>query len=170
MRKYGNAAVWKLFTSVYEFLPLAAIIDRQKFCCHGGLSPDLDRVEEINEWKRAPDIPHDGGLCDLMWSDPNPEESSKSKLNLILEEWEVSPRGAGYYFGPPITEKFLKRNDLQKVIRAHQLCPMVGRYQKGYLNHHKDKCLTIFSAPNYCLRSGNKGAFLKIVSAYSPDT
>ena len=81
MKKYGNSTVWKLFTSVYEYLPLAAIIDKRKFCCHGGLSPDLDRWEEIEDWKRGADIPHDGGLCDLMWSDPNPESNSKSKNN-----------------------------------------------------------------------------------------
>ena len=131
MSKYGNAAVWRLFTSVYEFLPLAAIIDKQKFCCHGGLSPDLDKVEEIDKWKRAPDIPHDGGLCDLMWSDPNPETGSKSMFDLTSEEWEVSPRGAGYYFGLPITEKFLKKNNLQCLIRAHQLCREVGCLQVG---------------------------------------
>lgn len=78
MNRYGNAAVWKNFTTVYELLPLAAIVDKEKFCCHGGLSPDFLRIDDIEQLKRGADIPHDGGLCDLVWSDPNPDNTSKS--------------------------------------------------------------------------------------------
>jgi diadenosine tetraphosphatase ApaH/serine/threonine PP2A family protein phosphatase len=79
MSKYGNAAVWRCFTTVYELLPLAAIVDKERFCCHGGLSPDFLHIEDIEQLKRGADIPHDGGLCDLVWSDPNPDNTSKSK-------------------------------------------------------------------------------------------
>lgn len=78
MQKYGDSEIWKLFTSVYELLPLAAIVDTEKFCCHGGLSPDFRYITEIEQLKRGPDIPHDGGLCDLVWSDPNSDNQSKS--------------------------------------------------------------------------------------------
>ncbi len=80
MNKYGTSAVWKEFTSLYEILPLAALVENDKFCCHGGLSPSFSYISEIMEFQRGPDIPHDGGLCDLMWSDPNVEAESKSKL------------------------------------------------------------------------------------------
>jgi diadenosine tetraphosphatase ApaH/serine/threonine PP2A family protein phosphatase len=78
MQKYGNSQVWKKFTSLYEFLPLAAIIDQEKFCCHGGLSPDFKKISDISKFVTTPDIPHDGSLCDLVWSDPNSEQESKS--------------------------------------------------------------------------------------------
>lgn len=74
----------------------------------------------------------------------------------MLEEWEVSARGAGYYFGYQVTDTFLHRNQLKCIIRAHQLCA------PGFERKHGDKCVTIFSAPNYCLRCGNLGAFLKL--------
>jgi diadenosine tetraphosphatase ApaH/serine/threonine PP2A family protein phosphatase len=37
---------------------------------------------------RKQEVPHDGAMCDLMWSDP--EE---------IDGWGLSPRGAGYLFG-----------------------------------------------------------------------
>ena len=39
---------------------------------HGGLSPELIDVEQINEIARPTDIPDTGLLCDLLWSDPDP--------------------------------------------------------------------------------------------------
>ena len=85
MNQYGSPQVWKKFTGLYELLPLAAIVDKDKFCCHGGLSPSFSTVDEIMTFERGPDIPHDGGLCDLMWSDPNAEEESKSRLLLTFQ-------------------------------------------------------------------------------------
>ena len=78
MQKYGNARVWKTLISLYQALPLAAVVDKDKFCCHGGLSPDFSTVNDILGFERTPDIPHDGGLCDLMWSDPNPVMSKSN--------------------------------------------------------------------------------------------
>jgi len=37
---------------------------------------------------RKQEIPHEGAFCDLMWSDPED-----------IEDWSVSPRGAGWLFG-----------------------------------------------------------------------
>lgn len=56
------------------------------------------------------EIPHEGSMCDLLWSDPD-ERSG----------WGVSPRGAGYTFGQDISEAFNRRNGLNLVARAHQL-------------------------------------------------
>ena len=124
MQKYGTPHVWKTFTSTYSYLPLAAIVDKTKFCCHGGLSPDIARVDDIRLFDRTPDIPHDGGLCDLMWSDPSPDVFNKETGERFSsdKEWEVSPRGAGYYFGAKVTDRFLHDNGLKTRIRAHQLC------------------------------------------------
>ena len=56
------------------------------------------------------EIPHEGSMCDLLWSDPD-ERSG----------WGVSPRGAGYTFGQDISEAFNRRNGLYLIARAHQL-------------------------------------------------
>lgn len=42
-RRY-NIKLWKTFTDCFNCLPIAAIIDEKIFCCHGGLSPDLQVI------------------------------------------------------------------------------------------------------------------------------
>lgn len=44
-KKYGNSNPWNVFMDVFDYLPLAAIIDDQVICIHGGLSPDIRTVE-----------------------------------------------------------------------------------------------------------------------------
>lgn len=48
MKKYGNQAVWNKIIEVFKYLPLAAIIDSEVFCVHGGLSPTLPFADGIN--------------------------------------------------------------------------------------------------------------------------
>jgi serine/threonine-protein phosphatase 2A catalytic subunit len=71
LRKYGNANVWKYITDMFDHLPLAATIDNEIFCPHGGLSPSLDTLEHIRELGRTQEVPHEGPMCDLLWSDPD---------------------------------------------------------------------------------------------------
>lgn len=70
-------------------MPVAALIDEKILCMHGGLSPDLVSVEQINAIIRPTDIPDIGLLCDLLWADPDPE----------VKMWGESERGVSYVFG-----------------------------------------------------------------------
>ncbi|GFY96759.1 serine/threonine protein phosphatase 2A [Actinidia rufa] len=265
LRKYGNANVWKFFTDLFDYLPLTALIESQIFCLHGGLSPSLDTLDNIQaldriqeprgvgvtevvsfscsesikippkmpwgqgdasgvrlwsefsgfcffssfcrrkrcagssperEWsckdmpvfldwcspqrvgidsslernwvnilkgagklqscplddlRRGRDggglvpVPHEGPMCDLLWSDPDDRCG-----------WGISPRGAGYTFGQDIASQFNHTNGLSLISRAHQLV------MEGY-NWCQDKnVVTVFSAPNYCYRCGNMAAILEI--------
>lgn len=54
-------------------------------------------------------MPHEGAMCDLMWSDPVENRNG----------WHVSPRGAGYLFGSDIVENFLHDNGIEMIARAH---------------------------------------------------
>ena len=76
-KKYGTTSVWKLFNEVFDYLPLAALVNSKDFsyvdeifCLHGGLSPDLKTLDEINDIERICEIPSAGGFGDLVWSDP----------------------------------------------------------------------------------------------------
>ncbi len=93
-RKYGNESVWKTFTDTFQFLPLAAIIDNKILNVHGGLSPDITELSDIAKLNRYQEIPSEGPMCDLLWSDP--EDGKKG--------FDVSPRGAGCVFGEDITK------------------------------------------------------------------
>ena len=68
--KYGSTTVWELFTDLFDFFPISAIIANNIFAVHGGLSPLIESVDQIEGLNRFQEIPHDGPLCDLMWSDP----------------------------------------------------------------------------------------------------
>lgn len=145
LRIYGNADVWKYFTDLFDYLPLTALVEKQIFCLHGGLSPSIDTLLNIMDQDRVAEVPHEGPVCDLLWSDPDDRPG-----------WGISPRGAGYTFGQDISESFNHNNGLTLVARAHQLV------MEGYNWCHEKHVVTIFSAPNYCYRCGNQAAIMEI--------
>merc|ERR1711934_385523 len=158
VRKYGSANVWTQFTNLFDYLPLAAIIAERMFTPHGGLSPSVQTLDEINQLSRVQEVPHEGPLCDLVWSDPDDRMG-----------WGISPRGAGFTFGEDVSKQFNHTNSLNLIIRAHQLV------MDGYQWHHEDNVLTVFSAPNYCYRCGNQAGIIEYsenleqrVISYSP--
>ncbi len=65
-----NMKLWKSFIDCFNCMPVAALIEDKILCMHGGLSPDLTSVYQINEIVRPTDIPDTGLLCDLLWADP----------------------------------------------------------------------------------------------------
>ena len=110
-RKYGNSNVWRITTDLFDYMPLGVLIDGRILGIHGGLSPNITRLSDIRVLDRRQEVPHEGAMCDLMWSDP--EEN--------LKGWHLSPRGAGYLFGQDIVDKFLFDNNIDMICRAHQL-------------------------------------------------
>uniref|UniRef100_A0A7N0UTW6 Serine/threonine-protein phosphatase n=1 Tax=Kalanchoe fedtschenkoi TaxID=63787 RepID=A0A7N0UTW6_KALFE len=110
LRKYGNASVWKIFTDLFDYFPLTALVESEIFCLHGGLSPSIETLDNIRNFDRVQEVPHEGPMCDLLWSDPDDRCG-----------WGISPRGAGYTFGQDISEQFNHANNLKLIARAHQL-------------------------------------------------
>ncbi|PVU90109.1 hypothetical protein BB559_002447 [Furculomyces boomerangus] len=145
MRKYGSANVWRYCCEVFDYLSLAAIVDDKVLCVHGGLSPSINTIDQIRTIDRKQEVPHEGGMCDLLWSDPED-----------IKGWGLSPRGAGYLFGGDIVKSFLHANKLDLIARAHQLV------MEGYKLMFDEKCVTVWSAPNYCYRCGNVAAILRL--------
>jgi serine/threonine-protein phosphatase 4 catalytic subunit len=114
-------------------------------------------LSQIRVIDRKQEVPHDGAMCDLMWSDPED-----------IEGWGLSPRGAGYLFGGDVVAKFNEINHLDLVARAHQLVmegyktmfPTKGNGRAG--QQPVDSLVTVWSAPNYCYRCGNVAAILEL--------
>jgi serine/threonine-protein phosphatase 2A catalytic subunit len=94
---------------------------------------------------RKQEVPHDGPVSDLLWSDPDDKEG-----------WNVSQRGAGHLFGYDVSCQFNQINRLKMICRAHQLVI------QGYNWTHEKNVCTIFSAPNYCYRCGNDAAIMEL--------
>jgi diadenosine tetraphosphatase ApaH/serine/threonine PP2A family protein phosphatase len=144
--RYDHTGVWTLCNDVFDLLPMAAIVDGRVFAVHGGLSPFAMTIEAIGNIPRNSDLPESGPLADLCWSDPDD----------AVDEWLMNSRGAGWLFGGPQVEKFLRLNgDLQFVTRSHQLA------MAGYQWFFNKKLVTVWSAPNYMYRSGNKASVMK---------
>jgi serine/threonine-protein phosphatase PP1 catalytic subunit len=66
-----NVRLWKIFCDCFNCLPMAALIDDKVLCMHGGFSPELNSLDQINNIERPTEIPDEGLPCDLVWSDPS---------------------------------------------------------------------------------------------------
>lgn len=146
LKKYGSAEVWRHFTDMFDCLSLAAVIDGTYFCVHGGLSPSIHTLDHVRLLERFQEIPHDGALADLVWSDPNATHMG----------FQHSQRGVGYSFGADVVRQFLELNRFDCILRAHQLCA------NGYQILFDETLMTIWSAPNYCGRCGNVASVMEI--------
>ena len=144
-RRY-NVRIWRSFTDLFNYLPVAAIIDDKILCMHGGLSPELKNLQNIESISRPTDIPDSGLLCDLLWSDPDKE----------VLEYDENDRGVSVIFGEKVVEDFNKKNDLDLIIRAHQVV------DEGYEFFANRQLITIFSAPNYCGEFDNSAGIMII--------
>ena len=147
-RRY-NVRLWRNFTELFNYLPVAALIDDKILCMHGGLGPDLRNLNSISEITRPTDIPDSGLLCDLLWSDPDKETL----------EFDENDRGVSWVFGEKIVNEFNRKNDLDLIIRAHQVV------DDGYEFFANRQLITIFSAPNYCGEFDNSAGIMIIDDA-----
>ncbi|XP_034234230.1 serine/threonine-protein phosphatase PP1-beta-like, partial [Thrips palmi] len=141
-RRGYSQSLQKRFADCFNCMPLAAVVGGRIFCCHGGLSPELRDLEQINMLPRPADVPRSGLFCDLLWSDPE-----------YVAGWEPNvTRGCSYLFGPEVVDEFLRTHGLDLVCRAHQVV------EEGYEFFARRGLVTIFSAPNYsknwCCNSG----------------
>ncbi|TDG39798.1 hypothetical protein AWZ03_013779 [Drosophila navojoa] len=146
--KYGNANGWKYCCNVFDLLTIAAIIDEQVLCVHGGLSPEIVTLDQMRTIERIGEIPYKGAFCDLVWSDPED-----------IDFWDQSPRGAGWLFGRKVMNDFMTINNLSLICRAHQLVDDGVKYM------FDETLVTVWSAPNYCYRCGNVAAILSFKTA-----
>lgn len=99
-------------------------------------------MEQIRRIKRPTDVPDQGLLCDLLWSDPDKD---------TVSGWGENDRGVSFTFGAEVVGKFLKKQDFDLICRAHQVV------EDGYEFFAKRQLVTLFSAPNYCGEFDNAG-------------
>jgi serine/threonine-protein phosphatase 2B catalytic subunit len=136
---------------------------------HGGISPSLNKIEDLNELDRFQELPKSGLLCDLVWSDPvenfdQQDEKGQQKGAKTKQKPEFiynSNRGCSYNFTFKAVQAFLNRNNLLCLIRAHQVQKEGVRLERPLNDSSHFPCMiSLFSAPNYCDVYDNKAALL----------
>ena len=145
-KKRYSIKLWKIFIDCFNCLPISAIIDNKILLMHGGLSPELNNINQLKNIIRPTDVPEEGLLCDLLWSDP--ESNDKG--------WSENDRGVSFTFNEKVVENFLNKNELDLLCRAHQVV------EDGYEFFAEKLLVTVFSAPNYCGEFDNAGAMMTI--------
>ena len=140
---------------IFDAMPISCNISKKYLAMHGGISPGLKQIEQINEIDRKQEIPLDGIFCDLMWADPMDDEEA------VTGDFKENPeRDCSNYFGKKPVKQLLRKNRLLSIFRGHQV------KQEGFQMHRwgaKDSfpyVITIFSAPNYCGSYKNKASVL----------
>ena len=132
------------FQELFTALPLAFTINSKVFVTHGGLPVPGTTLADIQQANRKVEPGDTGVVCDLLWSDPQPEPGRSA-----------SKRGTGFMFGPDVCHQWLDANGLELLVRSHEM------KEEGYSVDHDGRCITIFSAPNYCDQMGNRGAWIR---------
>ena len=152
-----SLAVYDAMMNAFDCLPLACILNGRFLCVHGGLSPEIKKVEEINNIHRFREPPSSGPMCDLLWSDPMEDDHEMNDEPRYIHN---DLRGCSYVFSYAATCQFLVANHLLSVIRAHEA------QDDGYKLYKKSSTgfpavICIFSAPNYCDTYDNKAAIIR---------
>ena len=139
---------FKKITNLFNIMPISALINENILCMHGGLSKDLQNIEQINKILRPTEIPDEGLLCDLLWSDPNND--------LLDEDFGNNERNISITFSKNYVKNFVEKNNLDLICRAHQVV------EEGFEFFADMKLVTIFTAPNYMGEFDNNGGILEV--------
>ena len=138
---------FKKITNLFNILPITALIDENILCMHGGLSKDLTKIDQLDKILRPTEIPDEGLLCDLVWSDPS---------DVLSDNFGENERNVSVTFSKNIVEEFTKNNGLDLICRAHQVV------EEGFQFFAGMKLVTIFTAPNYMGEFDNNGGILEV--------
>lgn len=127
-------------------MPLCGLIGGKILCMHGGLSPQLQAIDQLRNLPRPQDPPNPSMGIDLLWADP--DQWAKG--------WQANTRGVSYVFGQDVVVEACNKLDIDLVARAHQVV------QDGYEFFANRRLVTIFSAPHYCGQFDNAAATMNV--------
>ena len=133
--KVYPTAMFDKFLDCFSMMPLAALIDNDVVCAHGGIGPSVRDLEEIASIRRPVLAFRMPAINELLWSDP---------LRSGTGPYEENPRGHGCLFGKSSLNGFLQNIGRKVLIRGHQCI------EEGVRQDFGGKCITVFSASRYC--------------------
>ena len=148
----GNA-VWTALNSVFEWLPICAVVEKSILCVHGGLGASITTLAQLAALPRPAAVDLRAAtaqactMLDALWSDPTDSD----------EQPGVLPNARGpntVKYGPDRVKAFCDANKLTLIVRAHQCV------QDGFEFFAEGRLLTLFSAPDYGGCYNNDGAIV----------
>ncbi|KAK2946584.1 putative Serine/threonine-protein phosphatase [Blattamonas nauphoetae] len=177
--QFYSRSLWEAFNNCFSYMPIAAVIDDQILCVHGGISGETTSLETIRAIERPYSELTSALVRDLLWNDPHPSMMTKEPSISQNHQLTVpdcaddtvqlteppqppplfsrnSQRGSSFYFSEQALDIFLTENNLQLLVRAHQTVA------RGFAVSTNLKCVTMFSAPNYAGVCTNRGGVMTI--------
>ncbi|KAI2809721.1 hypothetical protein BLOT_000872 [Blomia tropicalis] len=152
--KYGKLAgesVFDMLNQIFDRLPIVAIVDDAIYAAHGGIPHCSQTISSISKLPLELKSERDSELFwEVLWSDP----INRTQYEQICELFMINPneqdgfvrntkRGAAWFFSSDGAERFLTKNGLTHIVRAHEVPA------NGFTFHFGDMCTTIFSSSHY---------------------
>ena len=152
-------SVWEILNKTFDLMPVAATIDDQIFCSHGGIPTSALRIDELyNIPTPMPDPENQSPAAwEILWNDPVSTTEYSEYADLLRKQpggqqavanmqgyLPNTKRGTAFFFSEEAVKRFLHLNNMSHIIRAHECVP------PGYALHCNGKVITIFSSSHYC--------------------
>lgn len=141
-----SRTLYNSFISVFNVIPLGALVNESVLCVHGGIGPNFREVADIERIPRSIGELYGGVADSIVWSDPSED----------VLRFETSVRGKGFHFGAKALEAFLQNNHLRLLVRGHQ------SIEEGIRYGLNEQVVTVFSASNYCNVMSNNCGVLQL--------
>lgn len=142
---YNNLTVYEAFHDLFSYFPLAAVVNKEIFCVHGGISPILYNISQISNIQKPILNENLDLITHLLWADPSN----------AFNDFSISQRGKGITFGEGAISNFFAYSGMKKIIRAHQ-------YVNGFEYSLNGRCITVFSSSDYDSKDSNSSGYLII--------
>jgi serine/threonine-protein phosphatase 2B catalytic subunit len=159
-KKYSSKALYQACMHAFDALPVCGLVDSRFLCMHGGISPDIRTLSDIEKLDRFKETPYSGPLCDLLWCDPSEDFDEIKDDQPDFKPNDV--RGCAYFFSYYACRDFLLRNNLLSIIRGHEVQKDGVRFFRKSSRTKFPVVISLFSAPNYCDTYNNVAAILKL--------
>mmetsp|Transcript_29615 Transcript_29615/g.62388 ORF Transcript_29615/g.62388 Transcript_29615/m.62388 type:complete len:655 (+) Transcript_29615:376-2340(+) len=128
--------VWEMTNSTFDRMPLAAVIDQDIFCVHGGIPRpisdssveggrikdilNVNRVAGINPPYEHEDEDYQQVASDCIWSDPASEHQENSTVDRQTGYGDSLRGGGAICFGHKAVTNFLQQQGFSYIMRAHE--------------------------------------------------
>lgn len=154
IQKFGDKLgrqMWESINDVFDYLPIAALVDGKIFCVHGGIPPPwlCPSAAAINSVMMPLPRPDEQSSLawEIMWNDPIKDQfiTEDLKVELLANDGfaKNAKRGTGHVFSQLALDRFLNLNGFTHIIRAHEVQGC------GFNVQLKGRLLTVFSSSRY---------------------